>query len=251
MKLVDPVFGSRRRRRTVVRAAAVLVPALMLAGCYAGRDLDRDTTASIPRDYRQRHPIVLQEKDRTLDIFVGANRGGLSPSQRADVLAYAHVWKREATGGVVIDMPAGTPNERAAAESLREIQSILVAVGFPLNGIAVRSYAPSDPGKLATIKLKYPRIAADAGPCGRWPNDLGPSFNPVYLENRPYWNLGCAMQRNLAAMVENPSDLVQPRGETPAYTARRTVVLDKYRKGESTATIATDANAAKISDIGK
>ena len=52
-------------------------------------------------------------------------------------------------------------------------------------------------------------------------------------------------------MVENPADLVQPRGETPAYTARRTIVLDKYRKGESTATVYPDENAGKISDVGK
>ena len=54
-----------------------------------------------------------------------------------------------------------------------------------------------------------------------------------YLENRQYWNFGCASQRNLAAMVDNPADLVQPRGETPAYTARRSVAIDKYRKGEN------------------
>ena len=37
-------------------------------------------------------------------------------------------------------------------------------------------------------------------------------------------------------MVDNPSDLVQPRPETPAYTPRRSVAFDKYRKGISTAT---------------
>jgi len=49
-----------------------------------------------------------------------------------------------------------------------------------------------------------------------WPDDLGPSANnPGYLENKPYYNFGCANQANLAAMVDNPSDLVQPRSETP------------------------------------
>jgi pilus assembly protein CpaD len=69
--------------------------------------------------------------------------------------------------------------------------------------------------------------------------------------NHPYWNLGCANQRNLAAMVENPADLVQPRGETPAWSGRRSTVLDKYRKGESTATIYPDSNKGKISSIGQ
>ena len=76
-------------------------------------------------------------------------------------------------------------------------------------------------------------------------------YDPVWCENRPYWNLGCAYQRNLAAMVDNPADLVQPRGETPIYAARRTQALDKYRKGEATATVYPNANEGKISDVGK
>ncbi len=65
------------------------------------------------------------------------------------------------------------------------------------------------------------------------------------------WNHGCATQRNLAAMVDNPADLVQPRGETPAYTMRRTTVMEKYRAGSPPATQYPDADAGKISDLGK
>jgi pilus assembly protein CpaD len=55
----------------------------------------------------------------------------------------------------------------------------------------------------------------------------------------------------MAAMVANPSDLVQPRPETPAYTARRSEGFEKYRKGEPTATVYSDAEKAKLSDTGK
>jgi pilus assembly protein CpaD len=99
--------------------------------------------------------------------------------------------------------------------------------------------------------LEYPRMVASAGPCGRWPNDLGPGAGYDYISNQPYYNLGCAMQHNLAAMVDNPADLVQPRGEDPAYEARRSVALDKYRKGESSATQYPDNEKNKISDVGK
>ena len=37
-------------------------------------------------------------------------------------------------------------------------------------------------------------------------------------------------------MVDNPSDLEQPRPETPSYTPRRITGFEKYRKGLSTAT---------------
>jgi pilus assembly protein CpaD len=209
-------------------------------------------TASVPNDYRLRHPIAIQEADRSVVIFVGHARGGLSPSQRADVMGLAQTWVREGTGAIVADVPVDTPNARAAANSFREVRALLAAGGVPSRGIRLRHYHPDDPRTLATIRLSYPRIAAVAGPCGLWPEDLGPStLNNSYNENKPYYNFGCANQRNLAAMIDNPSDLVQPRPETPAYTARRTAAFEKYRKGESTTTTYPEADRAKLSDTGK
>jgi pilus assembly protein CpaD len=52
-------------------------------------------------------------------------------------------------------------------------------------------------------------------------------------------------------MVDNPSDLEQPRSETPAYTARRTAAFEKYRKGTPTAITYPEADKAKLSDTGK
>jgi pilus assembly protein CpaD len=173
------------------------------------------------------------------------------PAQRADVLAFAQVWKKESTGGIIVDLPTGTPNEAAAADALREIRSILAAAGVPPHGVNVRPYEPLNKLALASIKLNYSKIVAEAGPCGLWPHDLGPSADPFYVSNKPHWNLGCATQRNLAAMVDNPTDLVQPRGETPPSAARRAAVIDKYRKGESTEATYPNMDKAKITDLGK
>jgi len=101
-------------------------------------------------------------------------------------------------------------------------------------------------------RLSYARIAAEAGPCGLWPEDLGPSIkNPSYFENKQYFNFGCSYQRNMAVMVANPSDLVQPRAETPPYTIRRSEAFEKYRKGNTTTTIYPEGDKAKLSDVGK
>jgi pilus assembly protein CpaD len=209
-------------------------------------------TASVPDDYRLRHPIALQEADRSIVIFVGQGRGGLSASQRADVIGLAQTWLREGTGAIVADVPVDTPNARAAAETIREVQALLVAAGVPPRGVTLHRYHPDSPRMLATVRLSYPKIAAVAGPCGQWPDNLGPSvLNRDYSENKPYYNFGCATQRNLAAMIDNPSDLVQPRSETPADTARRTGAFDKYRKGTTTATTYPEAEKAKLSDTGK
>jgi pilus assembly protein CpaD len=52
-------------------------------------------------------------------------------------------------------------------------------------------------------------------------------------------------------MVAEPADLVQPRAEGPAYTAKRTFAIDKWRKGEGPATVYPEAGKGAISDIGK
>jgi pilus assembly protein CpaD len=213
---------------------------------------EQEVVTSVPNDYRLRHPIAVEDADRSIVIFVGRERGGLSDAQRADVMGLARRWVHDGTGAVIADVPVGTPNAQAAASAFHEIRSVLSAGGVPPRAITLRQYRPDDPAFLPPIRLSYPRIVATAGPCGEWPADLGPSImDPSYGENRPYHNFGCATQRNLAAMIDNPADLEQPRSETPPYTMRRNAAFEKYRKGESTTTTYPETDKAKLSDTGK
>ena len=238
------------RQRNLCRLAALAGFSLALGACNTTSNAD--ITSGVPDDYRQRHPIAIQEADQSVVIFVGHARGGLAASQRADVLGLAQNWRREGTGAIVADVPVDTANAIAAAETFREARALLTAAGVPSNGITMHRYHPANPRELATIRLSYSKISAVAGPCGLWPADLGPSImDPSYNENKDYYNFGCATQRNMAAMIDNPADLVQPRPETPAYTERRNEGFDKYRKGTSTATQYPESDKAKLSDAGK
>jgi pilus assembly protein CpaD len=232
--------------KTVVRTLMASCFAVTLAGCYQTEVAVKE----YPTDYRQRHPIVVREGAHNVDILLGRNRGGLTPSQRADVVSFAQTWRKEAGSGINIEVPKGGPTDHAASDATSEVRSIFAAVGVPPNAIYVRSYHPPK-ASLASIRLNYTRLIADAGPCGEWPRDLGPTWDSGNAENQPFWNLGCASQRNLAAMVENPADLVQPRGETPAFAPRRSVVLDKYTKGTNPSGAYTGYEQGKISDLGK
>jgi pilus assembly protein CpaD len=234
-----------------LRMAGVLVGLAVLLGACAHHE-HQDVTSSIPDDYRQRHPIAIQEAERSIVIFVGHGRGGLSGPERSDVVGLAQSWLHEGTGTIVADVPVKTSNAAAAADAFREIHAMLVASGVPPRGITVHRYHPDDPRQMATIRLNYSKMSAVAGPCGLWPEDLGPAINDKsYIENKSYYNFGCAYQRNMAAMIDNPSDLVQPRAETPAYTVRRTEAFEKFRKGAPTTTTYPEGEKAKLSDAGK
>ena len=247
MKAKPPADRSR-----ALRLAATLLGLSVTLGACKTFDAPIVAAEPYPADYRLRHPIAVTEADRSIVVFIGTGRGGMTAAQRADVMDMAQSWLREGTGGISIDMPTGTPNARAAHETLREIQAMIAAAGVPPRAVSVRQYQPTDPRHMAAIRINYPKISATAGPCGLWPEDLGPSYkNPSYYENKSYYNFGCANQRNLAAMIDEPSDLVQPRAETPAYTIRRSTSFEKYRKGVSTATQYPEADRAKLSDTGK
>jgi pilus assembly protein CpaD len=238
------------RLRALHRLSALVGLSVALGACtYSGTEV---VTASVPEDYRLRHPIAIEEANRSVVIFVGHARGGLSAPQRADVIGLARIWVSEGTGAIVADVPVDATNAQAAASAYQEARALLIAGGVPARAVTLRHYQPDDPRTLATIRLSYPRMVAVAGPCGLWPENLGPSvLNADYFENRQYSNFGCAYQRNMAAMIDNPSDLVQPRPETPTYTARRTEGFDKYRKGITTTTEYPESDRAKLSDTGK
>jgi pilus assembly protein CpaD len=245
MTAVHTAIMGRRGRKARHLLAAVGLAAL-LGGCYQSYT----EQSPYPVDYRDRHPISLREGEQTLEVFIGPNRGGLTPNQRADVLAFAQTWRHDATSGIVIDVPRGGRTARAAADTLREIYSIFAASGVPRRAIYLRRHHPESP-TLANIKIEFTKLTAHAGPCGLWPHDLGPTPDTVYNENRPYWNFGCATQRNLAAMVDDPADLVQPRGTAPADAARRSVAIHKWSTGENPSGTYNGYDKSKISDLGK
>ena len=244
---------SRDRNRAFRLAGAMIGLSIALGACSETTgSVANEAAARVPDDYRLRHPIAVQEADRSIVLFVGHARGGLSTAQRTDVAGLAQSWVSDGTGAIIVDVPVNTPNARAAESAARQATAMLEAGGVPANGIKLRHYTPYDARTLATVRLTYPRMTAVAGPCGVWPENMGPSItNPSYGENKSYYNFGCAYQRNMAAMVANPSDLVQPRAETPSYTARRTEGFDKYRKGSTTATDYPEGEKAKLSDAGK
>ena len=135
---------SKRRpvRRSRIGVAPAWRPAASrraLAGCYqtehrAGRISDRLSPA--PPDHgagkaRKRRGHGWPQSRRPHAEPTG---GRLSHSRKRG--------GAKATSGIIIDVPRGGPTRHAAADSMREIRSILAAVGVPSNAIYVRHYTP-------------------------------------------------------------------------------------------------------------
>lgn len=184
-------------------------------------------------DPAQRHPIIVSQQPQTLSLRVPRGSSGLAPQQRAELLAFADRSRASDAGNsrLIISAPSGSRNEVAAVHSVDEVRTLLSDRGFPESSILVEAYSQEGGDAEPPIKISYMRYVAEGPECGKWPENL--AYNP---NNLPHPNLGCANQRNLAAMVANPADLLGPRTPGQRSSERRDVVWDKYVKGESSNT---------------
>ena len=87
--------------RTLLVLGALLGVSVTLGAC---QETTREIVmANNPDDYRFRHPIAIEEANKSVVIFVGHARGGLTAPQQSDVIGLAQIWQREATGAIVAD----------------------------------------------------------------------------------------------------------------------------------------------------
>lgn len=212
-----------RKFGTACPAALALIAATLLASC-AGQD--RLSTGSLPDDYRTRHPIVVGEKEKTIDIPIATGQGRLTRGQQEVIAGFASEFAQTSTGVIQVLVPAGAANSNAAHAAAREIRSRLRSMGISPDRVIERPYDTGGYGEASPIRLTYVTIAANVEPCGQWPEDM--TLNTS--QNKNYYNFGCASQSNLAAQIANPNDLLGPRRMTPADAAQREQGIDRYRE---------------------
>lgn len=221
-------------------STVVFSAALLLAGCggFTGAE------DAMMHNHELRHPISVQADIATLPVFVTNARGDLSDADRAAVTRFASEYKQRGHGPLTVATPDASYGSRPVG-ALVDLRDTLTQTGIGGDVVNFASYdAKGDPD--APILLSFKRFVAQASPCGNWSQDL--AYDP---SNGPAPNFGCASQHNLAAMIADPADLVSPRDMTPSDAQRRSVVLDKYRKGEVTSATRGDSDSAAVSEIGK
>ena len=237
---------------SLARALAFVSLAALLAGCktaVAERGHGRAFRATIACATRSR----CARGKQTLTVFIGDRRGGLTPSQRAEVGALAPAWRREATGGFVIEMPVGARerarrDERRARNPRDARRRRRAAARRSRSGPIAPTIRPGSAPSASTIR-GWRRRPARAG-CGRRisarPTIAVYIGEPPALESRlrqPAQSRRAGRQpgRPGAAARRNAGARLAPRDRRSTSTAR----------AKPTATQYPDANKGKISDVGQ
>ncbi|TNE36280.1 MAG: hypothetical protein EP347_11495 [Alphaproteobacteria bacterium] len=211
------------------RLALSAVAALALSGCMNGAGLDGMAAGQTRTMPHERFPIQVSSTNEEMSLMVPSNAVTLSPEDRARVSMFAASYRKGGHGELWLASPTGSSNEAASGAALAEISKVFVEQGLSPAAITMTTYHSSADN--APITLRFKVYDAHSPNCRRWDQNLA-----VTPRNGTSPNFGCATQSNLAAMLDDPHDLVEPRDMTPADADRRNTVVDKYRSGEPTAT---------------
>lgn len=219
-----PVSANPDHRPVQAAIVPLLIAVSLLSGCagWPGRSI---TVGAVPDDYRTNHPIIVAEKERTMDLPVSTGDRKLTTSMRETVRGAATNYRSSASGVIRIMVPVGSANAGAASVLAGQVAEVLRKEGIPGDRILSSPYHVSSPDDAAPIRIAFMAITASTGECGRWPEDMLSNTT----ENKHYANFGCATQSNLAAQIANPGDLIAPRGMTSIDAERRSAVIETYR----------------------
>ena len=169
------------------------------------------------------------------EILLAPHADGLSARQAAALDNLVDRWRDAGGGEITIQRAQG--DDEVFARAAEAVMTRLTLLGVDPDQVRLVRYVqgarPGDP-----VVVGFVRDEAQGPQCGRkWKSMTSTASNDVNS------NFGCAITANMAAMVDNPADLVDPRPTQPADAARRMTVLDNYRKGAVTSS-AKDTQAA-------
>ena len=203
----------------LARGGTALAVILSLAGCTSDYD---NAFLVATSDAGVRHPIVVTAERPFLDLPLPKLAGGLDPEARFQVTRFVRQYKIGSEGRLQVSAPHAHKGSREVAHALDHIRLIAQRAGIPHGLIVVSSHAVPTP-EVAAIRLSFHRLAAMPPECGDWSANIARD-----RQNVPYPNFGCASQRNLAAMIANPTDLVLSAEETPRSSEVRSFQWKKY-----------------------
>lgn len=216
---------------------AVLAAAFVVTACAErSPSADLNLTAATSLD---QYPLTAQTMVRTINLRVEPD--GLSANQRValDQVAEDASW----LNGKPVDVEIITAGDPVAIAAGHGIGGYLSAHAVADKDIRLSS-TQDQPSDVVTVNLVFYRAKVDD--CNQtWENLAATASNKVSQ------NFGCAIASNLAAQVADPRDLAAPAPATSTDAPRKSVILDKYRKGDITSSQKDDGAKGTISDAIK
>jgi pilus assembly protein CpaD len=234
----------RQVRKTATSMAALALLGVLGAGC--AHPLANAPEHAAPAE--KRFPISVEPQMTSIGVRIDPGLRRLDPAETARVEAFAETWKMRGQGAITVSAPQGSPNQRAGEAAMSQTVMILRENGVPEHMIGRTGYPASAVQGEPPVTLSFLSLTAVSPDCSKvgFPDNLG-----ISPRNTPWATFGCATQNNIAAMIANPRDLIEPKPMGDADVARRMKVIENYRLAKPTQTKREDNESGKVSNAAK
>lgn len=216
---------------TIAMRTASVAAVILAASCAA----PFNDGQGVMNDPAVNHPIAVEPHFVSIKVSFSAPQAGLLPDDSARLDRFVEDFLSRGSGSISVSAPAGTDS----APTLEYFGQRLFNMGVPRSRILVGTHQGS-----GQVEIGFIAYAAHADDCGDWSEDLGETAS-----NRASRNFGCAVQKNIAAQIADPRDLVEMRSSDSSDAARRAVVIDKYEKGAITSADKTQDQSGAVSQV--
>lgn len=168
----------------------------------------------------QEHPISVDSQTVTMTMAPAA---ALTSIDRARLRAFSDAYMRNGHGALTLTSPGG-----ADAGQGDDIRAALFEFGVPADSVASSSYRSGE-GSTSDVILSYTHYVATPSACGVWEGDKERDFRNLRSSN-----FGCSTRNNLAAMIGDPRELVEPAAMSDPDAAFRIRGVTLFREGSNT-----------------
>lgn len=214
------------------------IPSIALLTLAAGL-----VACSTPQPYAQpminNNKIKIAESIERLELYTRPTGLELSARDQVAVGQFLQGYGSRGEGPLYINVPSATAQGIGAQQAQNVIRQSLSQLGMSGAPVHTGQYQTAH-GAPAPVVVSYRTLKTIPQDC-RGTDNLANSF-----ANQPYSNFGCHHTANIAAMVSDPRQFIEPYGSTPPDSQRRQVVYDKYIDGENTASTQPDRQEVSV-----
>jgi len=173
-----------------------------------------------------KNPIQIAESVERLELYSRPDGMSLSARDQDAVAGFLDGYARFGEGPLYMNLPAN--GHSGVSQTQNMIETMMSQMGIGTQNVQQGQYqAQSD--VMNPVVISYRRLKTLPQDCS-----INSHLHYTY-NNQTYPNFGCSQNANLAAMIQDPRQLLAPYDFAPPDMRRRMEVYDKYIKGDNPA----------------
>jgi len=203
--------------------------------------------SNVPQSYLEgtaldRNAIKVEKKTEFLELGIHPQASELSLADKTRIANFVAAYRDHGHGPLIMSLPESSANPQLAVAAVAEARAIAYENGVQYEEISGTSHG-ADSLVSEPLILAFQSYTAIAPDC---PSMASQDIVDISSNNEKP-TLGCAVRSNLAAMIADPADLLGTRPLDRADPIRRSVILEKFRQGQSTAATRTRQESGTVS----